>query len=360
MLAWVMALVAAMLLVSPVSAQEPGMRFSMPGAGVTLAQVVVIAPWNGQEWVLNAHRDGDEMAAWLDTTDLPPFTELQYVWSGVRADMSSFEMPPVTVEVADEACDWLRVEGARVTVFVCDESPSAGQRALDVAEQQLDALAADLGLTLPGKARLVLAHQISEMASGVAYSRYGVMVVGRDTCACDDTYLYEITIPHEVTHLALGRNASRLPLWFSEGIAVWRAPMELIVPETAFSWGEMQYRAYADVAGMLRWYAQAAGVVRVIEREYGVQELLDYLDTHANASIEDALRTVGGVNSAQVMESWRVEVGLAEAVTPAPRRPIAAQAEMRSRVIAWGVVAAHIAVLAWLTWLRLRLRMGDE
>lgn len=360
MLAWVVALVAALLLVCPVSAQEHGVQFSMPGAGVTLAQVVVIAPWNGQEWVINAYRDGDEMAAWLDTTDLPPFTELRYVWSGVRADMSSFEMPPVTVEVADETCDWLRVEGARVTVYVCDESASTGRRALDVAERQLDTLERDLGLTLPGRARLVLSERSDEMASGKAHTRYGVMVVARDACPCDDTYLYEITIPHEVTHLALGRHASRLPLWFSEGIAVWRAPMELIVPDTAFPWGEMQYRAYDDVAGMLRWYAQAVGVVRVIEREYGVRVLLDYLDTHANASIEDALRAVGKVNSAQVMEMWRVEVGLADVATPAPRQTVTARAEMRSRVIAWGVVAVHITVLAWLAWLRLRLRMGDE
>lgn len=360
MLAWVGALMAALLLVSPVSAGEPGMRFSMPAAGVTLARVTVIAPWSGQEWVINAHRDGDAMAAWLDTAGLPPFAELRYVWSGVHTDMSSFEMPPVTVEVADETCDWLRLDGKRVTVYVCDESASAGRRALDVAERQLDGLERDLGLTLPGRARLVLGDHATEMASGKAHTRYGVMVVARDACACDDRYLYDVTIPHEVTHLALGRHASRLPVWFCEGIAVWSAPMELVLPETAFSWGEMQYRAYADVAGMLRWYAQAVGVTRVIEREYGVRVLLDYLDTHANASIEDALRATGGVNSAQVMDAWRVEVGLAEAAMPAPRRPIAAQAEMRSRVIAWGVVAATIAVLAWLAWLRLRLRMRDE
>ncbi len=155
------ALVAALLLVSPVSAQEPGVRFSMPAAGVTLAQVIVSAPWNGREWVLNAHRDGNEMAAWLDTAGLPPFTELRYVWSGVRADMSSFEMPPVTIEIADETCNWLRVEGEHVIVFVCDESPSAGRRALDVAELQLVALERDLGLTLPGRAMLVLSDHSS-------------------------------------------------------------------------------------------------------------------------------------------------------------------------------------------------------
>jgi hypothetical protein len=353
------ALVAALLLVSPVSAQEPGVRFSMPAAGVTLAQVVVSAPWNGREWVLNAHRDGDEMAAWLDTAGLPPFTELRYVWSGVRADMSSFETMPETVEVADETCDWLRVEGERVTVFVCDESPGAGRRALDVAEQQLVALEHTLGLTLPGRARLVLSERSSGMASGQAYARYGVMVVARDGCPCDDTYLYDVTIPHEVTHLALGKHVSRLPLWFREGLALWSAPVAMPEVEAAFSWGEMQYRAYSDIAGMWRWYAQAGGVTRYIDRRYGIRTVLDYLDAHSNASIEDALRAIAELNSAQIMQAWRVEAGLAEAATPAQSQPIAAQAEMRSRVIAWGVVAAHIAALAWLAWLRLRLRTRE-
>lgn len=313
-----------------------------------MAQLIVNAPWNGQEWVINAHRDGAELVAWLDTTALPPFTELRYVWRGVRADMSSFETPPAMVEMADDACDWQRVEGPRVIVFVCDESSSAGRRARDVAEQQLDALERDLGLTLPGQARLVIVDQVSKMAAGTAYTRYGVMVV-TDACACDATYLYDITIPHEVAHLALGRHASRLPVWFSEGVAMWAAPMELSLPATPFSWGEMQYRAYDDIAGMWRWYAQAAGITRYIEREYGLRALLDYLDAHANASIEDALRSVsGGLNSAQVMQEWRIAVGL----EARPRK------QMHPDALRQVVIGLHLVAVAGLSWWRVRLRLA--
>ncbi len=197
------------------------------------------------------------------------------------------------------------------------------------------------------------------MISGQAYARYGVMVVARDSCPCNGEYLYDVTIPHEVTHLALGKHASRLPLWFREGIALWSAPIAMPEVEAAFSWGEMQYRAYSDVAGMWRWYAQAGGVTRYIDRRYGIRTVLDYLDAHSNASVEDALRAIAELNSAQIMQAWRVEAGLAEAATPAPARPVTARAEIRSKAIAWGVVAAHIAALAWLAWLRLRLRTRE-
>lgn len=343
------ALIAALLLASPASAGETGTRFSLPGEGVTLAQVVVSAPWNGQEWVINGHQDGAEMVAWLDTTALPSFTELRYSWTGVRADMSSFETEMKSVDVADDSCsDWSRIEGERVTVFVCDESLSAGQRALGVVEQQLDALAVDFGLTLPGKARLVLTDQVGEMASGVAYSRYGVMVVARDACACDRDYVYSVTIPHEVAHLAFARYP-QLPVWFVEGLAMWTAPLDLPLPEMPFMWEQMQYRAYTDAAGMLAWYAQSASLVQYIEREYGVQALLQYFDTHPRASIEDALRSVAGLNSAQVMQGWRIAVGLEER----PRKALP------SGLVKALVVAGHLVALAGLTWWRWRLRTGS-
>jgi hypothetical protein len=343
------ALVAALLLASPSSAGETGTRFSLTGEGVTLAQVVISAPWNGQEWVINGHRDGAEWVAWLDTTALPPFTELRYVWSGVRADMSSFETLPEMVEVADDSCDWLRIEGARVTVFVCDESPSAGQRALDVAERQLDVLAADLGLTLQGMARLVLTDQVGEMSSGTAYTRYGVMMVARDACACDRDYIYNITIPHEVAHLAFARYP-QLPVWFVEGLAMWTASLDLTLPEMPFMWEQMQYRAYTDAAGMLAWYAQSASLVQYIECEYGVQALLEYFDTHPRDSIEDALRSVAGLNSAQVMQEWRIDAGFE--VRPRKQLP--------PDLLRWIVIGLHLAAIAWLSWMRARLRLGGE
>ena len=268
--------------------------------------------------------------------------------------------PMTTTEFLDPACEWLYIEGERVTVWVCDESSGVAQPALDAAERQLEMLERDLGIAPAGHVQLVLSDESLGMASGRAFVREGVAVVVRNSCPGDEAYLYTVTIPHEITHLALGTYSHRLPAWLREGLAMWSAPMVLPSPERAFTWGEMQYRAYRDVAAMYQWYGAADGVTRYVEREYGLGTLLDYLDTHANASIEDALRAVAGFNSAQIMELWRIEVGLEAAPVVRQAAVVVQQRgddKTSARIVAWAVVGAHIVLLALLSWWRLRLRL---
>ena len=345
------ALLAMTLLVTPTCAVEvqPGMvTFTLEGP-VALAMLEIEN--DDRVWRESPSLDGFRYSVAWDTSDLPPFAEVRYHWQGTQPDMMVFDCSG-TVTLADTEHAWMRATGDRATVWWYDQPVEYGLRALTTIDAQLARLA-----EFPGgvkRVKLVIYqaqadYEIAGLRSGVAFADTAIVWP-----QCGEAYMFETTIPHEVVHLWTRSYRHKLPAWFAEGLAVWSEPGEhavwaqLAEREPALTWDAMQGKTYTDAPGQHHWYAQAWAVVDYIDREYDLAAVLSYLVEHDNAGFEDALWAVIGLNSAQVMQKWRIDAGL----EARPRKTIRVLPE----VVRWLVIGAHVVALAGLTWWRVKLR----
>lgn len=351
------ALLAVTLLLAPGHSVEvlPGVVvFTLDADRVRAAMLEI--EYGGRVWLeMPSLGVGEHRVMW-STVDIPPFAEARYRWTGTRTDLTSFEIEG-TVLLADTTQTWQRATGPRATVFWYDEPVAYGLRALDAVEAQM----ARLETLLPGgleRARVVLYRTQADYGTERLSSG---MALGHDTivawpCREDAEYLFTVTLPHEVTHLWMRAIWRRVPEWFTEGLAVWSEPRDhageraLAEAGPPLMWEAMQQRGFVECEAQQRWYAQAWALVDYIDREYDLMAVLVFLVEHDNAVLEDALRAVAGLNSAQVMQAWRIEAGL----EARPRK------QVHPDTIRWVVIGLHIVALAGLSWWRVRLRMADS
>jgi hypothetical protein len=341
-------LAVALVMTPPCTAEvQPGVVVFALDAPVDVAMLDLSS--GGRTWRERPSFDRPGYSVRWDASALPPFADIDYRWSGTLPDMTAVECAG-TVTLADTAQDWMSARGDRATVWWYDQPVEYGLRALATVDAQLARLAG-----LPGgveRVRLVIYqaqadYEDAGMRSGVAFGDTAVVWP-----SCGEGYLFETTIPHEVVHLWTRSYSHKLPLWFSEGLAAWSDPgtheawAQLAERSPAFTWDEMQGKAYSDVAGQQHWYSQAWALVDYIEREHGLAAVLAYLVEHSNAGFEDALRATIGLNSAQVMQEWRIEAGLEDR----PRKALP------SGLVKALVIAGHVVALAGLTWWRVKLR----
>lgn len=347
------ALLAVTMLVTPTCAADvqPGMvTFTLEGP-VALAMLEIER--DGRVWSEMPVLDGARQRVVWDTSALPPFAEVRYHWQGTRPDMSGFDCTG-DVTLVDTTQAWQRASGPRATVWWYDEPVEYGLRALAAVEAQM----ARLETLLPGgleRARVVLYRTQADYGTERLSSG---MALGRDTlvawpCGGGD-YLFEVTLPHEVTHLWTRAARRGMPEWFNEGLAVWSEPrdhageMALVEAGPPLTWEEMQRREFCTAEDQRRWYAQAYALVDYIDRKYDLTAIVGRLEA-PHATLEDALRAEVGVNSAQVMQLWRIEQGF----EARPRKP------MHPDTLRWVVIGLHIVALAGLSWWRLKLRQAD-
>lgn len=348
------ALLAVTLLVTPTCAVEvqPGMvTFTLEGP-VALAMLEIES--DGRVWSEMPSLDGERQRVVWDTSVLPPFAEVRYHWQGTRPDMSVFDCVGDVI-LADTTQTWQRATGDRVTVWWYDEPVEYGLRALRVVEAQM----ARLETLLPGgleRARVVLYHTQADYGTEMLSSG---MALGRDTlvawpCGGGD-YLFEVTLPHEVTHLWTRAARRGMPEWFNEGLAVWSEPRDhtgeraLAEAGPPLTWDAMQQREFCTADEQQRWYAQAYALVDYMGREYDLAAILGRLMDTPHTTLEDALRAEVGLNSAQVMQGWRINAGL-------EARP---RTRLHPDVLRWMVIGLHLVAIAGLSWWRVKLRLQE-
>lgn len=346
-------LLAVALVMTPTCTAEvqPGVVVFALAAPVDVAMLDLSS--GGRTWRERPSFDGTGYSVRWDARGLPPFAEIDYRWSGTLRDMTAVECAG-TVTLADPAQDWMSARGDRVTVWWYDQPVEYGLRALSVVDAQI----ARLETLLPGdldRARVVLYRTQADY--GTDGLRSG-MALNHDTivawpCGGGD-YLFDVTLPHEVTHLWMRPVRRGMPEWFSEGLAVWSEPRDhageraLAEAGPPLTWDEMQRREFVDVDAQQRWYAQAYALVDYIDREYDLAAIVSALIGSPQMTLEDALRTEVGLNSAQVMQGWRIDAGL----EARQRKTIRVSLE----IVRWLVIGAHVVALAGLTWWRVKLR----
>jgi len=296
--------------------------FALENTDIQLARLTIEEVWSGSEWVEFPAESEAGYVVTFDTTALPPFMVLRYWWDGTRDNMTPFWTEPDFTEVTDTSQDWQKLEGTYADVFWYDRPQDYGQRALMDAEAQLTRLVTRFGEPIPTKARVVIYQRqddygTSGLRSGEAQARYGVTV--QWPCQYDEEYLFNVTIPHEITHLWLWPYRFYIPAWFAEGFAVWSEPhnhaeqvtlLKRMGPrDELYEWRALQYRTYSNAETMQRWYAQAYGMVAYIDQAGDLGALFAQL-RQENADFEYAVRAAtDGLNSAQVLAAFSETIG---------------------------------------------------
>lgn len=265
----------------------------------------------------------------------PPGAEVEYWWKLVDADGNELTTERETIIYLDERFDWQTLENERLTLYWYEGSDSFGQALFERANEALDTLETDIGITLeePIKIFIYANHQdllsalsttSQEWTGGVAYTTFGVVVIGVNPSQLDwglGAMTHEMT--HLVIHQATDNPFSGLPRWLDEGIAVYNENQEELdqdfkpVFDRAVANNElMTLRTLsspfpADPLQANLAYGQSGAVVKFIVDTYGPDKMAELLSIFAEGALYDeALEQALGVDTDELDNAFRAHLGL--------------------------------------------------
>lgn len=265
----------------------------------------------------------------------PPGTELEYWWKLVDADGNELKTDPEIIAYTDNRFDWQSLENERLTLFWYEGDDDFGQALFERANVALDTLETDIGISLddPIKIYIYSGHQdllsalsvtSQEWTGGVAYTEYGVVVIGISPGQLNwglGAMTHEMT--HLVIHQATDNPFGSLPRWLDEGIAVYNENQE----ELDDDFKPLFDRAVAnDELMTLRTlsspfpgdpmlanlaYGQSGATVKFIVDTYGTDAMADLLSIFGEGALYDeALEQSLGVNTDGLDNAFRESLGL--------------------------------------------------
>lgn len=275
----------------------------------------------------------------IDQTDpsnySPPGTELLYWWKIVDTAGNELKTEKETLLYLDTRYTWQTLENERLTLFWYNGDESFGQSLFDRANEALDTLENDVGAAIENPIKIfiygghsdllgALRTSAQEWTGGVAFTEYGVVVIGIDPRQLD-WGLNAMT--HEMTHLVIHQKTNNpfgdLPRWLDEGIAVYNENQDELdddfraIFEQAVENNElMTLRTLsspfpADPLQANLAYGQSGAVVRYIINTYGTEAMANLLDIFSEGALYDeALEQALGVNTDTLDNEFRASVGL--------------------------------------------------
>ncbi len=291
---------------------------------------------------------------------MPPGTELEYWWRIIDAAGNELETEKQSLLYLDDGHEWQTLENDRLTLYWYEGDESFGQAMFERANQALDTLESDAGITLEKPIKIFvyadyndLHNAISatspEWTGGQALPTYGVVMMGVDPNQLE--WGLRAT-SHELSHLVIHQATDNpyrpyLPRWLDEGIAVYNEdPDELVedfrpIFEQAVESDELlTLRSLAspfpaDPYQANLAYGQSGAVVKFIIDTYGREAMAELLDIFAEGALDDeALEQALGVNTNGLDNAFRASLGLppwpsteGAASTSAETEPVAAPEE---------------------------------
>jgi len=260
------------------------------------------------------------------TGGLPPGTSVIYWWTVQNADGSRVETPPAEIEFSDERYPWRRLTENEVTMFWYDGDESFTRGLMEAAHGALDRLEEDTGAVLDKGVEMYIYADSADLqgamifpqewTGGVAYTRYGKLVIG---ISPDELDWGMRTIAHELTHLVVHQVTLNpygdIPTWLDEGLAMHNEgePEAAFVSvlETAVEDGDLiSVRSLAspfsaEARQALLSYAQSNSIVGYLLGEYGQDDMLELLNIFGEGSgYDDALMRVYGFDMDGLNSRW--------------------------------------------------------
>jgi len=277
----------------------------------------------------------------LETGGLPPGTEVEYWWLIEDADNTVIETLPNTVRFDDLRYDWNHISNDQINFFWYEGDVSFVQELVDAADEALDDLAGEVGVSLDQPANFYIYANSwdlhgalvypDEWTGGVAFPAYSTIVIGIAPGSMD---WGKRAIAHELGHLVVHQDVfgpyGILPTWLDEGLAM-DAEGELrsdlqqmlsqaIARDTLFSIRSIASSFPTDPYEAKLSYAESYSVVQFLIDSYGSDKIVELLQVFKDGSTDDeALLQVYGFDTEGLGERWRVSLGLAPEF---PERPV--------------------------------------
>ena len=265
----------------------------------------------------------------------PPGTELEYWWKLVDADGNELKTDPEIITYTDNRFVWQSLENERLTLFWYEGDEDFGQALFERANNALDTLETDIGIALEDPIKIyiygnhgdllsALSVTSQEWTGGVAYTEYGVVVIGISPGQLNwglGAMTHEMT--HLVIHQATDNPFGGLPRWLDEGIAVYNENQE----ELDDDFKPLFDRAVAnDELMTLRTlsspfpgdpmlanlaYGQSGATVKFIVDTYGTDAMAELLSIFGEGALYDeALEQALGVDTDGLDNAFRESLGL--------------------------------------------------
>lgn len=270
---------------------------------------------------------------------LPPGVTVWWEWElrTTDGDIITLEREQITIE--DSGPDWRTVQNESVIVHWYRGNVAFGNEMLNVADESLSRIAADLGVDAPADVEMWVYPSsqavrdailnVPEWTGGVAFPEYGIVVMGVDEGELD--WARQI-VPHELAHLVVGgrifncRGVS-LPTWLNEGLARYAEETisELALNEIDAALAAERvptlrslsngFSAYSNAASLA--YTQSYLVVDYLIETFGAEQMDSLLTLVRDGRfVDDALIEVYGFDTDGLDVAWRTASGFAPTPTP--------------------------------------------
>ena len=276
----------------------------------------------------------------LETGGLPPGTEIDYWWLIEDAAGHQIETSPATIKFDDLRYDWNFLTSDQVAIFWYEGDQSFAQELIDAADEALESLASEVGVSLEQPARFYIYASPWDLlgalvypdiwTGGVAFPDYGIIAIG---ISPDNLTWGKRAIAHELGHLVVHQAVfgpyGDLPTWLDEGLALdaegeLRSDLqsrlnEAISEDTLFSVRSIASSFPTDPEEAALCYAESYSLVQFLIDNYGSDKILALLDLFKEGSTYDeALIQVHGFDMDGLNTLWRESLGLGPQPTPTP------------------------------------------
>lgn len=273
------------------------------------------------QWVWDMRRSGS----------LPPGTDVTY-WMTVSDNSGrTSETVPSVIHFDDTRYDWKTIQEGQVTLFWYSGDDAFGQDMMAAAQAVLTKLADNTGAELESSVKLYIYASATDLqgaminsqdwTGGVAFSQYGTVAIGINPST--EVEWGERTISHELTHLVTYQVTANpyndLPLWLTEGLAMFSQGELDPNFVTALSNAEAShslisvrslcspFSAYINQATLA--YAESYEIVTYLINEYGRGKMFELLNVFEQGSgYDEALESVYGFDMDALNSLWQAEL----------------------------------------------------
>ena len=315
---------------------------------------------------------------------LPPGIQITYWWKISDQEGHTLETEPQSLLYTDDRYNWRVLSSDKVALYWYRGSEDFGQALFDKANEALDLLSRDAGITVTHQVKVfiygshadllgAIAKGAQEWTGGQAFPDVGVVVIGVSPA---NLAWGKLAMAHELCHLVVHQMVNtplgELPRWLDEGLAMY-AEGEL-EPEYRYALDRAIRRNQlitvrslsssfpADPEQARLCYAESYSLVRFILEKYGREKMTQLLRAFAEgAYYDDALQEVLGVDSEGLDAAWREWVGARAVPQEQPTSPPQVRQPVLANPVLWASVGLCfmgglllVIVLGLLVWLQRR------
>lgn len=269
----------------------------------------------------------------LESGQFAPGVKIVSWWRLRTEGGTVLETDPATFEYNDDNHDWRLLSDQQVDLFWYGNSEAKARELLERAEEALDRLQREMGVSLERRVRIYVYNSERDMRRALSRrsAGYDEMVTTLGVSVGENTLLLlgshrdvAQTVAHELSHivvkLATQNPYTDLPRWLDEGLAMYaegklpvdnqRALERAIREDKLISLRSMtSYSGRASEVDL--FYGQAYSVVAFLLKEYGPDKMRELLQVFAEGTLqEEALHRVYGFGLAELETRWRASLGL--------------------------------------------------